>query len=214
MSGVKTAMERRTKRSLSNDSDEFRPVWGIRIAPRLKEQCQLASVLLRIPNYLLVSFILESWLGSNGTLLLSTRGREELARRVADYLDLEIDSPPEVGGRTTAAETDDILRIRDTWSVRGVSAETIARIHVMALGRGVPIYQLMDQIVAREWGEMGDEPIQPGVSRRISKKVSHILQRAYRSKPPEDSEEVDEEVLRKVLMRIARRGKATGHGPK
>jgi hypothetical protein len=206
---------RGSRRAASSEySDEFRPVWGIRIAPRLKEQCQLAAVLLRIPNYLLVSFILESWLGDNRTLLLSTRGREELARRVADHLEIEIDKPSEVEGRTTAAETDDILKIRETWAVRGVSAETVARIHVMALGRGVPIYQLMDQIVAREWGEMGDEPTRPGVSGKIKKRVSRIMHRAYRSRPLEDGEEVDEEVLRKVLTRIARRGKAAGHGPK
>jgi hypothetical protein len=112
------------------------------------------------------------------------------------------------------AKTGDLLKTRHAWSVRGVGVETIARIHVMAIGRGVPMYQLIDEMVAREWEEMGDEPIKPGVSGKIRKKVSHILSRAVRSAQHEEMEAVDDELLRKVLERMARRGRTRGRSHK
>jgi hypothetical protein len=200
------------RRSTPSAFEEHRPVWGVRVAPELKEACQLASALLRIPNYLLVSFILESWLYRNRALLESKEGRERLATSVAIYSATETDGSPAAVSGTTSAKTGDLLKTRDVWSVRGVSVETIARIHVLALVRGIPMYQLIDDIVAGEWEKTRDEPIKPGGSGKIRKKISHILRRSVRSAQPEETEAVDDALLRKVIARIARQGRARGIG--
>ena len=173
-------MQRRTKHTSSTDMTKNRPVWGIRIDPRLKTSCQLASAILRIPDNLLVSFILYSWLKDSRTLFQTKESRGEMVRRITAYCDQQAYNSPVVEKRIKANETDDLLSIRDIWSVRGVSIETVMRIHVMALGRGVSIYRLIDYVISKEWEKQGNQPVRPGASSKIKKKVSAIIHHAVK----------------------------------
>jgi len=63
-------------------------------------------------------------------------------------------------------------------SIRGVTPDTRLKLKVMAIGKSVPIYRLLDEIVDKAWQKEKDKiPKRPISSRRISKEVIRILRK-------------------------------------
>jgi len=65
--------------------------------------------------------------------------------------------------------------LRTQMCFRGISIDTSLRLKVMAINRGIPLYQLLDELVDKAWKKQQDTPASAGVSGKIRKEVRKLL---------------------------------------
>ncbi len=170
-------MEKRDQRSVSNPRNIASPVWGVRIDSKLKQACRFLAAALGISASTMVSFILSQWFAENRPVLETEEGRDKLERQVRRYSRQPRSRSPVVEDEQTIGEPSK-TGLRALWTVRGLDAETITRIHVLALNRKVPMYRLMDDIVAAEWEKVAGQRANSGVPKNLRKKAAAILRQS------------------------------------
>jgi hypothetical protein len=63
---------------------------------------------------------------------------------------------------------------------RGIKIETRAKLKLMAANRGIPLYQLLDEIVEEAFKKEQYTLARPGVARKFLKTVRKLLQNQVR----------------------------------
>ena len=58
---------------------------------------------------------------------------------------------------------------------KGINVETKLRLKAMALLRGIPLYQLLDEMVERAWEEEQDTPAAKAISHKLRKEIRKTL---------------------------------------
>jgi len=66
-------------------------------------------------------------------------------------------------------------RLRTLMDFKGINIETKLKLKIMAANRGVPLYQLLDEIVEQAFKKEQHTPARPGISGKIRKKVRKLL---------------------------------------
>ena len=153
-------------------------VWGIRVPTVLKRDWMSLAGIIGVPANRLVAFVLEDWFKKNVAVLREKEGRYRLSQlvlcqdqSVSDRVVLKNASQP-------FDENNEADSFKTNMSIRGVTLDTRLRLKVMAIGKGVPIYRLLDEIVDKAWQKEKDKiPERPISSSRISKEVSKILRK-------------------------------------
>lgn len=65
--------------------------------------------------------------------------------------------------------------LRTQMDFKGINIETKLKLKIMAANRGVPLYQLLDEIVEQAFKKEQHTPARPGISGKIRKKVRKLL---------------------------------------
>ena len=66
-------------------------------------------------------------------------------------------------------------RLRTQMDFKGINIETKLKLKIMAANRGVPLYQLLDEIVEQAFKKEQHTPARPGISGKIRKTVRKLL---------------------------------------
>lgn len=153
-------------------------VWGIRVPTVLKRNWMSLAGIIGVPVNRLVAFVLEDWFKKNVEVFREKEGRYRLS-----HLILRQDQSASRKGAPKNAsqpfeESDETEHLKTNMSIRGVTPDTRLKLKVMAIGKSVPIYRLLDEIVDKAWQKEKDKiPKRPISSRRISKEVIRILRK-------------------------------------
>ena len=67
------------------------------------------------------------------------------------------------------------IGLRTQMDFKGINIETKLKLKIMAANRGVPLYQLLDEIVEQAFKKEQHTPARPGISGKIRKKVRKLL---------------------------------------
>ena len=65
--------------------------------------------------------------------------------------------------------------LRTQMDFKGINIETRAKLKLMAANRGVPLYQLLDEIVEQAFKKEQYTLVRPGVAGKIRKEVRKLL---------------------------------------
>jgi len=138
--------------------------------------------IIRVPANRLVAFVLEDWFKKNVAIFREKEGRYALSQLI---LRQDQSASRKAVPKNTSQpfdENNEADSFKTNMSIRGVTPDTRLKLKVMAIGKGVPIYRLLDEIVDKAWQKEKDKiPGRPISSRRISKEVSKILRKLARS---------------------------------
>ncbi len=127
----------------------------------------------------MVSFILSEWFADNRSVLETEEGRDKLEGRAKRH-DLQQRSRSPVVEDGHLLEKTRQTGPRSLWTVRGLDAETIMKIHLLALNRKVPMYRLIDDMVAAEWEKVADHRAKSAMPKRLKRKAAAILRQSVR----------------------------------
>ena len=153
-------------------------VWGIRVPTVLKRDWMSLAGIIGVPANRLVAFVLEDWFKKNVAVFREKEGRYALSQLI-------LRQDQSASGRVLPKnasqpfdENNEADSFKTNMSIRGVTLDTRLRLKVMAIGKGVPIYRLLDEIVDKAWQKEKDKiPERPISSRRISKEAGKILRK-------------------------------------
>ena len=87
----------------------------------------------------------------------------------------ELSGEPTVLPREQVIDDDEFTTLITTWSIRGISIETRARVKAMARNRRITIPRLIDEMVLKEWKEQKYQKIRPGLSRKLRSDLEKVL---------------------------------------
>lgn len=153
-------------------------VWGIRVPTMLKRNWMSLAGIIRVPANRLVAFVLEDWFKKNVAIFREKEGRYALSQLI---LRQDQSASRKAVPKNTSQpfdENNEADSFKTNMSIRGVTPDTRLKLKVMAIGKGIPIYRLLDEIVDKAWQKEKDKiPERPISSRRISKEVSKILRK-------------------------------------
>lgn len=153
-------------------------VWGIRVPTVLKRKWMSLAGIIGVPANRLVAFVLEDWFRKNVAVLREKEGRYRLSQLI---LRQDQNASGKVVPKNASQpfdENNEAVSFKTNMSIRGVTLDTRLKLKVMAMGKGVPIYRLLDEIVDKAWQKEKDKiPERPISSRRMSKEVSKILRK-------------------------------------
>ena len=153
-------------------------VWGIRVQRTLKRQWMSLAGIIGVPASRLVAYVLEDWFKKSIELFSEKEGRYRLSQLVLRQDQSAIRKiVPDIASEPSD-ESYETVHLKINMSIRGVSSDTRLRLKVMAMGKGIPIYRLLDEIVDEAWQKEGDKiPKRHISSRSIGKEVSKILRK-------------------------------------
>jgi len=153
-------------------------VWGIRVQKTLKRQWMSLAGIIGVSASRLVAYVLEDWFKKNIELFSEKEGRYRLSQLVLRQDQNAIRKiVPDIASELSD-ESYETVHLKINMSIRGVSSDTRLRLKVMAMGKGIPIYRLLDEIVDEAWQKEGDKiPKRHISSRSIGKEVSKILRK-------------------------------------
>ena len=66
--------------------------------------------------------------------------------------------------------------LRTQMDFKGINIETRAKLKLMAANRGIPLYQLLDEIVEEAFKKEEHTLVRPGVAHRFLKTVRKLLE--------------------------------------
>lgn len=67
------------------------------------------------------------------------------------------------------------MELRTQMDFKGINIETRAKLKLMAANRGIPLCQLLDEIVEEAFKKEGDTLAKPGVARKFFKDMAELL---------------------------------------
>ena len=73
------------------------------------------------------------------------------------------------------------IELRTQMDFKGINIETKLKLKIMAANRGVPLYQLLDEIVEQAFKKEKHTPARPGISGKIRKEVRKLLKAQVRA---------------------------------
>ena len=132
-------------------------VWGIRVQRTLKRHWMSLAGIIGVPANRLVAYVLEDWFKKNIELFSEKEGRYRLSQLILrqDQSASRKVVPKNAG--QPFDESDETGHLKINMSIRGVRSDTRLRLKVMAMGKGIPIYRLLDEIVDEAWQKEGDK---------------------------------------------------------
>jgi hypothetical protein len=157
-------------------------IWGLHVTPEQKKRWKFLAMLRRTPVSYLINGILNDWW---------TLHEEQILEKADPYKVREMLS--QISGKDFGPSAPAINYILDPdlaflegtrmdLSVRGVSAQTRLCLKTLSVHTGKPIYQLLDEMVARAWNEQSDQTVsREGNSRGLRKTLKKILQKYAQS---------------------------------